>query len=438
MKFICRYIFYYFNLLLAAFCLSLLLPAELFSQILVNNGHNIFVNTGAYVIVSGDYINETSSTIPGKIDLDGTMIVRGDWLNQSPENNVLINIEKSPNGLVKLDSKTLQHIGGNNSTTFENLTIENANKMLDITDNTIKGKLTVDAALLLNSKKIIIDNPNPSSITYRSKYILSETPPLPGYGEVQWNIGSQTGTYQIPFGTGANNNDLNLGLTTTTAGQDANGKITFATYRTDCNNLPIPTGVSGLSSVLPEYIADRYWIIDPDYSNRKPDVDIDFTYTDKDIALSCNPNINADMLIGESYCKDCGNSWKTAGTSYATTRKVLVKGVPGSQCYAPWRLLSNDEETTVFYPNAFTPNIVGMNDIFLPVGMSLDLLTNYKLMIFDRWGDRIFQSDNIHTGWDGKFKNTGKLALQGVYVWVAEYTNKMGMHKRQIGKVTLL
>ncbi len=431
-----KYIHHHKYLLLIIFCCIIIKPI-LHSQNLINNGYDIVVNKGAYVIVSGNYKNETSNTIPGKIDLDGNLIVRGDWLNLSPEDNVFINIEKTPDGLVLLDGKNTQHIGGTNSTTFENLTIANANKTLDINDNIIKGKLTIDAPLLLNSKKIIIDNLNPSSLIYKSKYILSETSSLSGYGEVQWNIGSETGTYEIPFGTGSGNNDLNLTLTTNSAGQDATGNIKFATYPSDCNNLPYPTTVTG-SSISPEYIADRYWIIDPEYNNSKPDVDIIFTYTADDIDIACNPSIKQDLLTAQSYCKDCGNDWKAAGSSSALLKKVSVKGVPGSQCYAPWRLISPEEETTIFYPNAFTPDYDGLNDTFGPEGISLDLFTNYKLMIFDRWGDMVFQCDDVKLKWDGKIKHSGSLGMPGVYVWVAEYNNEKGLHKKQIGKVTML
>jgi gliding motility-associated-like protein len=65
-------------------------------------------------------------------------------------------------------------------------------------------------------------------------------------------------------------------------------------------------------------------------------------------------------------------------------------------------------------PNAFSPNDDGVNDIFrIPPGITLQLK---EFSIFDRWGNRVFSTTNIGTGWDGTV--AGRRAGAGVYVYV--------------------
>ncbi len=55
-------------------------------------------------------------------------------------------------------------------------------------------------------------------------------------------------------------------------------------------------------------------------------------------------------------------------------------------------------------PNVFTPNGDGVNDYFLISGVGLK---SYSLTIFDRWGKKVFESDNVLKSWDGKNENDG-------------------------------
>ena len=70
----------------------------------------------------------------------------------------------------------------------------------------------------------------------------------------------------------------------------------------------------------------------------------------------------------------------------------------------------------LFVPNAFTPNGDLINDIFLPKGQNIN---KYRLIIYDRWGSEIFESDSLEEGWDGT--NAGEPCPTGVYVWIIVY-----------------
>lgn len=85
-------------------------------------------------------------------------------------------------------------------------------------------------------------------------------------------------------------------------------------------------------------------------------------------------------------------------------------------------------------PTGFTPNGDGLNDVFRPVG-SAQFLTNYEMVVFNRWGQEIFRSVDAQTGWDGKYK--GVDALTGVYAYYVTYRNVYGEDKIVKGNVTL-
>lgn len=69
----------------------------------------------------------------------------------------------------------------------------------------------------------------------------------------------------------------------------------------------------------------------------------------------------------------------------------------------------------LFYiPNSFTPNGDFRNETFKPLGDGIDT-ENYHFMIFDRWGEKLFETDDLNEGWDGTYK--GNLVASGIYVW---------------------
>lgn len=66
----------------------------------------------------------------------------------------------------------------------------------------------------------------------------------------------------------------------------------------------------------------------------------------------------------------------------------------------------------IFVPNSFTPNGDGVNDTFQPKGRGI---TKYSLTIYDRWGNRIFNTNDFETGWNGSVY--GKETSDDVFVW---------------------
>ncbi|MFI5188512.1 MAG: gliding motility-associated C-terminal domain-containing protein, partial [Chitinophagales bacterium] len=76
----------------------------------------------------------------------------------------------------------------------------------------------------------------------------------------------------------------------------------------------------------------------------------------------------------------------------------------------------------LYMPSAFTPNHDGKNDIFrIPLNVSL-LLNEFS--IYDRWGHKIFSTQDIGSGWDGTIN--GQPASTGVYVYIIKGANDKG------------
>ena len=71
----------------------------------------------------------------------------------------------------------------------------------------------------------------------------------------------------------------------------------------------------------------------------------------------------------------------------------------------------------------------------MPKGVEI---SEFTMMIFDRWGELIFQTDDLDKGWDGKANNGDKVAQQGVYVYKIAVRDFSQKYHDYTGHVTLL
>jgi gliding motility-associated-like protein len=108
------------------------------------------------------------------------------------------------------------------------------------------------------------------------------------------------------------------------------------------------------------------------------------------------------------------NEYGCIATCYYT---VMIEGIYGN----------------VFVPNIFTPNSDGNNDEFKLYGKNIRF---HNLQVFNRWGEKIFDTDNENNGWDGTYK--GEPQPPGVYVYIVKYSPLYNAENRNIkGSVTL-
>jgi gliding motility-associated-like protein len=100
--------------------------------------------------------------------------------------------------------------------------------------------------------------------------------------------------------------------------------------------------------------------------------------------------------------------------------------------------------TDIIFPNVFTPSEDGTtggfyditsltNDVFFPYTSGVE---EFKMQIFNRWGELIFETNNFKQGWDGYYR--GKICEQDVYIWKAYIRLNNGKKFNKTGDVTLL
>ncbi|OWY17183.1 PKD domain-containing protein [Sphingobacteriales bacterium UPWRP_1] len=93
--------------------------------------------------------------------------------------------------------------------------------------------------------------------------------------------------------------------------------------------------------------------------------------------------------------------------------------------------LNRDE---LLIPSAFSPNKDGINDEFRAV--NTNPIESINIVVYNRWGNKVFETDNINNGWDGQYKKTP--AEMGVYVYYIEVTFADGKDKIYKGNTTLV
>jgi gliding motility-associated-like protein len=87
-----------------------------------------------------------------------------------------------------------------------------------------------------------------------------------------------------------------------------------------------------------------------------------------------------------------------------------------------------------FVPNLFSPNDDGANDVFCMYGT--DCIDRFHLEIFDRWGNRVFESYDHDRCWDGTFKD--RPLDPGVYVYKIDAVSYQGKIMNKQGNITLI
>ncbi len=95
---------------------------------------------------------------------------------------------------------------------------------------------------------------------------------------------------------------------------------------------------------------------------------------------------------------------------------------------------TDDIDRTVFVPNAFVPSGLGENQVFMPVFDENPV--SYSMSVFNRWGEEIFFTNDVDTGWDGRINNAE--APQGSYTYRIQYGFDQGEDRQLFGIVLLI
>ena len=138
-----------------------------------------------------------------------------------------------------------------------------------------------------------------------------------------------------------------------------------------------------------------------------------------------NTSINADSYIWNfgdgnppSAQESPTHQFVTGQTEYTVT--LIATSING--CTDDTSIIIRLTNPLVFWvPNTITPDNDEHNQAFLPVFPDPGLVKEYKLLIFNRWGEIVFESNDIEVGWDGSY--SGQNVQVGTYIWQIEFSD---------------
>jgi gliding motility-associated-like protein len=182
-------------------------------------------------------------------------------------------------------------------------------------------------------------------------------------------------------------------------------------------------------------------LITVDYNTGPPAIaNVSVSITNGDITTASIQNysqngVNCILYLGNGdSLTGCG--WINYEYAYSAPGDYLITQVVTNSfgCVDSDQVTVHVEfESTLYVPNAFTPNGSGPNELFMAYGTEI---TEFQLDIFDRWGEQIFESQNLNEGWDGKFR--GRMVEQGVYIWKIAYSDSKHANHSLVGHLTVV
>lgn len=426
-------------------------------------GAGVFDNAGTLVVegfVKNDgVINGTGDTIR----------LTGDW-----ENN---NSYTGSNSWVEMNGGT-QQITGTSVTTFNNLALLGGTSLKRQTiDAVTSGILALnDAELATDVNEMLVSNTNTNAITRNSGFVSSM-----GGGKLSRNTLAAS-AYLYPTGSPSYSNPPSIfrpveftpatasantygaalvkGDATTdgydvsviddvlclvnpnfyhrlyqTSGADASELRMFFDAVTDgdwtdqghwdapnrWNDLGTATAGSGLgfSSVsvnnVNDFQPEPFALARKKFSvDAGPDVDLTLGQT-----TQFNPSISSTSIATYDWTPDlalsCNNCEKPDASPTLTTRYTLIV-TDDAGCVVSDSLLVTVTSPELLIPTAFSPNGDGMNDKFRVMNRNV---VKFNLQIYNRWGEKVFETSDFLSGWDGVFR--GVEQEMGVYAWTCDY-----------------
>jgi len=166
----------------------------------------------------------------------------------------------------------------------------------------------------------------------------------------------------------------------------------------------------------------------PEFSFDQDGPEIVFSQLTEELFVDFEWNFGDDSPI--SYDTEPIYTYDQEGDYYVTLTAWDEFGCSNSSTN-----LINVYPTLLFYsPTIFSPNGDGDNDNFK---VSVVGYNEFELIVFDRWGKRIFSTTNPEEGWDGRYSN-GKEAPQDVYMYKAFLSNDGSNDKIEKGRVSII
>lgn len=95
----------------------------------------------------------------------------------------------------------------------------------------------------------------------------------------------------------------------------------------------------------------------------------------------------------------------------------------------------DDCDYGLYVPNAFTPDGDGLNEVWRPVPLNLE---RFEVLVFNRWGELVWQSNTPGEGWNGNHQSGGYYVPDGIYIYRASGTSIQGKPVEDQGFISIL
>ncbi|MBK7108243.1 MAG: gliding motility-associated C-terminal domain-containing protein [Bacteroidetes bacterium] len=115
-------------------------------------------------------------------------------------------------------------------------------------------------------------------------------------------------------------------------------------------------------------------------------------------------------------CSDCADALTNPAIPFIQYTNT-VSNENGCEVVCTYNITVNNLPEEIFMPNSFTPNGDGINDVFM---ISQKFIQLQSFLIYDRWGEMMFNTENVFDGWDGTYEN--QKVNSGVYMYIIKYS----------------
>lgn len=218
---------------------------------------------------------------------------------------------------------------------------------------------------------------------------------------------------------------------------DSSGVFDLVYHDGECYDVAVwvksPEGCTTDSLYVDYFCVQPNPIAEPDVEKgTTTEYDPNFVFIDKSVGAT---NWHWDFGNGKTSTKRTPiHSYPNEPGEYEVT--LIVANENG--CKDTASIIVKVMEDIVFYvPNAFTPDGDQFNNIFKPIMTSGFRLDSYTLLVYNRWGELLFESNDPEYGWDGTYQ--GKISQDGTYKWVILFKAKESSDSfRYDGFVTLI
>ncbi|MES2591878.1 MAG: gliding motility-associated C-terminal domain-containing protein [Bacteroidota bacterium] len=369
-----------------------------------NKGLTI-VNTDIIFVLDGNIIHQDN----GAIDNGGHFFVKGDWTNDNPSGNVCT---AGNNGWIHLNG-AMQTIGGSTLTHFNNLELLGTGiKQLGNVDTEIEDTLSlndIEFATGDNTASVIATG---ADVVTRTNGFVSST----NDGGLARNT-LATNTYFFPVGSSTGTLRFRPVDITPNSSSANTFKVRMAN---------VEPGTEGFSRASKEVTIGE---INPFFYHR---INRTSGTSPADITLYYDNTEDGDYDIIARWqnLSQWGNLAMVSTTSNYGFSGITKQGVADFSA-TPFALA--EVAPSVLIPNVFSPNGDGYNDLLGAYGKGI---TQIEFVIYDRWGEKVYESYDVNGEWDGTYK--GKPMNIGVFVYSVKGKFKNGEIFDKKGNVTLL